>query len=61
MDEEGNFVDSHHILLLLIHYLHKVKGLSGKVVATFSVTPKFPAPTLEVNGRGVVRWHWLYF
>ena len=40
MDEEGNFVDSHHILLLLIHYLHKVKGLSGKVVATFSVTPK---------------------
>ncbi len=39
-DEEGNFVDSHHIILLLIHYLHKVKGLSGKVVYTFSVTPK---------------------
>jgi phosphomannomutase len=39
-DEEGNFVDSHHILLLLIHYLHKVKGLHGKVVFTFSVTPK---------------------
>lgn len=39
-DEDGNFVDSHHIILLLIHYLHKVKGLTGKVVYTFSVTPK---------------------
>jgi phosphomannomutase len=39
-DENGNFVDSHHILLLLVHYLHTVKGLSGKVAITFSVTPK---------------------
>lgn len=39
-DEEGRFVDSHQILLLLIHYLHKYKGLSGKVVVTFSVTDK---------------------
>lgn len=39
-DEMGNFVDSHHILLLLIHYLHKVKGMQGKVVITFSVSPK---------------------
>lgn len=39
-DERGEFVDSHHIILLLIHYLHKVKGLTGKVVYTFSVTPK---------------------
>lgn len=39
-DEAGNFVDSHHIILLLVHYLHKVKGLGGKVVITFSVTPK---------------------
>jgi phosphomannomutase len=39
-DEEGTFVDSHHILLLLIHYLHKVRGLEGKVVITFSVSPK---------------------
>ena len=27
---DGNFVDSHHILLLLLHYQHKYKGLSGK-------------------------------
>ncbi len=39
-DEDGNFVDSHHLLLLLLLYLHKYKGLSGKVVYTFSVTDK---------------------
>jgi phosphomannomutase len=39
-DEEGNFVDSHHILLLLLLYLHKYKGMKGKVVFTFSVTEK---------------------
>lgn len=39
-DENGKFIDSHHILLLLIYYLHKQKGLSGKVVTTFSCTQK---------------------
>lgn len=39
-DGEGNFVDSHHILLLLLYYLHKHKGMTGKVVVTFSVTDK---------------------
>lgn len=39
-DAEGNFVDSHHILLLLLYYLHEHKGLRGKVVVTFSVTDK---------------------
>lgn len=39
-DNEGNFVDSHHIILLLIKYLHEVKGMSGKVVTAFSVSPK---------------------
>lgn len=39
-DEDGNFVDSHHVLLLLIHYLHKYKGLDGQVIVTFSVTDK---------------------
>lgn len=37
-DGDGNFVDAHHIILLLIHYLHKYKGLTGKVVVAFSVT-----------------------
>jgi len=39
-DERGEFVDSHRIILLLIHYLVKYKGLSGKVVTTFSATGK---------------------
>ncbi len=39
-DSKGNFVDSHHIILLLIHYLHKVKGMTGKVCTAFSTTPK---------------------
>jgi phosphomannomutase len=39
-DAEGNFVDSHHILLLLMYYLHKYKGMSGKVAVSFSATNK---------------------
>jgi phosphomannomutase len=41
-DGEGNFVDSHHILLLLLYYMYKHKGMTGKVVVTFSVTDKMP-------------------
>ncbi len=37
---KGEFVDSHHIILLLVHYLHKYKGMSGKVITTFSATSK---------------------
>lgn len=40
MDGNGNFVDSHHIMLLLIHYLYKYKGLRGKVATGFSSTVK---------------------
>lgn len=39
-DEDGTFVDAHHIILLLIHYLHKYKGMSGKVAIAFSVTDR---------------------
>lgn len=39
-DSKGNFIDSHHVLLLLIHYLFKYKGMTGKVVVSFSVSPK---------------------
>jgi phosphomannomutase len=39
-DDKGNFVDSHHIILLLIHYLVQYKKQSGKVVVAFSVTTK---------------------
>jgi len=39
-DEDGHFVDSHHLLLLLLYYQYKHKGLSGDVIITFSVTDK---------------------
>jgi len=39
-DENGNFVDSHNILLLLIHYLKHYKQQSGSVICTFSCTSK---------------------
>ncbi len=39
-DATGNFVDSHHLLLLLLLYLHKYKAMTGKVIVTFSVTDK---------------------
>ena len=39
-DEKGDFVDSHHILLLLLLYLHKYKSMNGKVVVAASTTPR---------------------
>jgi len=39
-DSNGTFVDSHHILLLLLMYQYKYKNLKGEVVVTFSVTDK---------------------
>ncbi len=39
-NSRGEFVDSHHIILLLINYLVNHKNMSGKVVTAFSVTPK---------------------
>ncbi len=39
-DEQGNFVDSHHLLLLLLEYLHNYKNVRDKVIVTFSVTDK---------------------
>jgi phosphomannomutase len=39
-DNKGNFIDSHHLILLLIHYMVKYKGMHGKVVCAFSTTVK---------------------
>ncbi|MCO6500037.1 MAG: phosphoglucomutase/phosphomannomutase family protein [Vicingus serpentipes] len=39
-DGNGEFIDSHHIILLLIKYLVEEKQFSGKVVCAFSVSPK---------------------
>jgi phosphomannomutase len=39
-DADGNFVDSHRLLLLLLLYMYEYKKESGKVIITFSVTDK---------------------
>lgn len=39
-NSRGEFVDSHHIILLLINYLVQEKKFKGKVVNAFSVTPR---------------------
>lgn len=36
----GEFIDSHHIILLLIHYLKNHKKMDGKVATAFSTTVK---------------------
>ena len=40
INSKGQFIDSHHLILLLIHYLVKYKNMSGKVVTAFSCSVK---------------------
>ncbi len=40
LNDRGEMVDSHHILLLLLHYLVAYKKQTGKIVVSFSVTNK---------------------
>jgi phosphomannomutase len=39
-DGEGNYIDSHHVLMLLIHYLAGTKGWKGMVGMGFSSSVK---------------------
>lgn len=39
-NSKGEFVDSHHIILLLLHYLYTYKKMTGKVCIAASVTPR---------------------
>ncbi|MBT7727035.1 MAG: phosphoglucomutase/phosphomannomutase family protein, partial [Flavobacteriales bacterium] len=39
-NSKGEFIDSHHLILLLIHYMVKYKKMKGKVVTAFSCTVK---------------------
>ena len=39
-NRKGEFIDSHHIILLLIHYMVKYKKMKGKVVTAFSCSVK---------------------
>lgn len=40
MDRKGTYIDAHMIILMLIYILHKDRGMTGKVVVAFSVSPK---------------------
>ena len=40
IQSKGEFIDSHHIILLLLLYLHKYKKMTGKVVVAASTTPR---------------------
>ncbi len=40
MDSKGNYIDSHHTILLLMHYLAGYKKETGKIVTGFSSTTK---------------------
>ncbi|MBI3502715.1 MAG: phosphoglucomutase/phosphomannomutase family protein [Bacteroidetes bacterium] len=46
---KGNFVDSHHIILLLIHYLCKYKKMRGKVCTAFSTTVRIKKMCAHYN------------
>jgi phosphomannomutase len=48
-DSKGRFVDSHHLILLLMQYLTKHKGLSGKIVKSFSVSSKIDKLAQHLN------------
>jgi len=39
-DSKGNYIDSHHVILLLIHYLAGYRKQKGKIVTGFSSTVK---------------------
>jgi len=39
-DGNGKFIDSHHLILLLMQYLTEYKKLSGKIIKSFSVSSK---------------------
>ena len=49
MDRNGEVIDAHHIMLILIWYLNKYKGLTGKVVTGFSSTQKIKALCKKLN------------
>jgi phosphomannomutase len=53
-DEKGTYIDSHHIILLLIHYLAQYKKLTGKVIVSVSATNKVE-PLCSHYGLDVIR------
>lgn len=50
-DGKGNFVDSHHLLLLLTYYMVEYKKYTGQIVVSFSATGKLKK-IAELYGLG---------
>lgn len=48
-DSNGQFIDSHHLILLLMQYLTQYKGLSGKIIKSFSVSSKIDKLAKHLN------------
>lgn len=48
-DSKGRFVDSHHLILLLLRYLTEYKSLQGKIVKSFSVSSKIDKMASHLN------------
>ncbi|HXP50274.1 MAG TPA: phosphoglucomutase/phosphomannomutase family protein [Bacteroidia bacterium] len=46
---KGHFIDSHNIILLLVHYLVAYKKMKGKVCVAFSVTEKIKKISKHYN------------
>lgn len=46
---KGEFIDSHHIILLLTNYLVKYKKMTGKIVTAFSTTPRIEKMAAHFN------------
>ena len=40
VNKDGQYIDSHNIILILVHYLARYRKLSGKVITGFSSTSK---------------------
>jgi phosphomannomutase len=40
VDADGQYISSHHIILILIHYLARYRNLNGRVITGFSSTHK---------------------
>ncbi len=48
-DSNGQFIDSHHLILLLMQYLTQYKGLNGKIIKSFSVSSKIDKLAKHLN------------
>lgn len=54
LDEHGNMIDSHHILLLLMHYLAGFKKMQGAAVVSCSVTNKLQRLAAHYNMKCII-------